>query len=315
MGNEADRVITGIVQQETRLDLALMEIIDDEGISRTWVQNNIKAGLVRCNGELVTKPSLKVKKGDLLEIRLRSRISELQPADVEYSVVYYDEHLAVIDKPPNLVVHPAPSVKGLTLCHGLLKDFPQVKNVGSAERPGIVHRLDKDTSGLMLVALSEKGYAGLTKMISEKSVTRKYLVAVYGVANRPFEVDAPIGRDPRNPTRMAVVPHGKNAYTRFRPVQCLEKVSLLEAELFTGRTHQIRVHLSHAGFYVLGDPVYGNVESRLLAPRVFLHSYYLELEHPITGERLFFVSPLPEDLDECWHILGGGDVVYPTICA
>jgi len=138
------------------------------------------------------------------------------------------------------VVHPAPSVKGLTLCHGLLKDFPQVKNVGSAERP-------------MLVALSEKGYAGLTKMISEKSVTRKYLVAVYGVANRPFEVDAPIGRDPRNPTRMAVVPHGKNAYTRFRPVQCLEKVSLLEAELFTGRTHQIRVHLSHAGFYVLGD--------------------------------------------------------------
>jgi len=103
---------------------------------------------------------------------------------------------------------------------------------------------------------------------------------------------------------MAVVPHGKNAYTRFRPVQCLEKVSLLEAELFTGRTHQIRVHLSHAGFYVLGDPVYGNVESRLLAPRVFLHSYYLELEHPITGERLFFVSPLPEDLDECWHILG-----------
>jgi len=157
------------------LDLALMEIIDDEGISRTWVQNNIKAGLVRCNGDVVTKPSLRVKKGDLLEIRLRSRISELQPADVEYSVIYYDEHLAVIDKPPNLVVHPAPSVKGLTLCHGLLKDFPQVKNVGSAERPGIVHRLDKDTSGLMLVALSEKGYAGLTKMISEKSVTRKYL--------------------------------------------------------------------------------------------------------------------------------------------
>lgn len=315
MGDEAIRVVTGIADRENRLDLALMELIDDEGISRTWVQSNIKAGFVKCNDEVVTKPSFRVKKGDVLEIALRTRISELKPADVEYSVIYHDEHLAVIDKPPNLVVHPAPSVKGYTLCHGLLKDFPQVRNVGSGERPGIVHRLDKDTSGLMLVALSEKGYAGLTKMISEKAVVRKYLVAVWGVASAPFDVDAPIGRDQRIPTRMTVVPHGKHAHTRFKPMQCLEKVSLLEAELFTGRTHQIRVHLRHVGLYVLGDPVYGNAESRLLAPRVFLHSYYLELRHPVTGELLRFVSALPEDLDECWHILGGGDVVYPTVCA
>jgi 23S rRNA pseudouridine1911/1915/1917 synthase len=168
----------------------------------------------------------------------------------------------------------------------------------------------------MVVALSNEAYLKLVKMISEKLVIRKYLVAVVGKVDHPFDVNAPIGRDPHNPTRMAVVQSGKSALTHFKPISVLSNnVSLLEAQLYTGRTHQIRVHLKYEGLYVLGDTVYGNSESQVLAPRVFLHSYYLRLRHPVTGEMLQFMSPLPPDLQMAWNNLGGDNIVYSAICA
>ncbi|WP_018963014.1 RluA family pseudouridine synthase [Coprothermobacter platensis] len=316
MGDEAVRVISGIADLDGRLDIALMDLIDDEGISRSWVQRCIKSGLVQVNGKTAEKSSQHVHPGDRLQITLEPRTTELLPMDVAYEVVYRDQYMAVVNKPPHLVVHPAPSVRGATLCHGLLKDFPEIKDVGSPERPGIVHRLDKDTSGLMLVALNIDSYMRLIKMIASKEVIRKYLVAVLGKVDAPFQVNAPIGRDERNPTRMAVTETGKFAYTSFKPLaQASNNVTLLEASLGTGRTHQIRVHLRYRNLYVLGDETYGNAESSMLAPRVFLHSYFVQFQHPITGEVLCFTCPLPDDLKNAWDNLGGDSIVYPSICA
>ncbi|NPV88602.1 RluA family pseudouridine synthase [Coprothermobacteraceae bacterium] len=315
MGNETTRVVSGLVEAPNRLDIAVLDLIDDESVSRSWVQRAIRGGKVKCNGTTLTKPSYRVKVGDRLEVTLEPRLSQLVPADVKFGVLFYDEHLAVIDKPPNLVVHPAPSVDGLTLCHGLLSRFPQISTVGSPDRPGIVHRLDKDTSGLMVVALSSTAYAELVSMIAERKVKRRYVVAVEGSVSAPFEVSVPIGRDSRNPTRMAVVPYGKPALTRFLPLAHVGGITLLEAELLTGRTHQIRVHLKYSGLPVLGDQTYGSRTSIPLAPRVFLHSYYLAFEHPITSCKMEFVSCLPEDLMHSWLKLGGDIIVHSAFCS
>jgi 23S rRNA pseudouridine1911/1915/1917 synthase len=216
-------------------------------------------------------------------------------------VVFADDHVIVIDKPAGLVVHPGAGNETGTMVHGLLARFPEVADVGEADRPGVVHRLDTGTSGLLVVARSPVAYDSLVEQLSGRSVERVYMVLVWGaVAADAGLVDAPLARGSRDPTRMAVSAGGKEARTRYQVDRRFETpapLTLLECRLETGRTHQIRAHLAAIGHPVVGDDRYrGDRPKVLAAPRPFLHARLLAFDHPATGERLTFESPLPPDL-------------------
>jgi 23S rRNA pseudouridine1911/1915/1917 synthase len=219
---------------------------------------------------------------------------------VVFTVVHEDEQIIVIDKPAGLVVHPGAGNLDGTLVNGLLARYPEIAGVGEMHRPGIVHRLDVGTSGLMVVARTELAYHSLVDALASREVGRVYRALVWGHLDNPVGViDAPIGRDHRDPMRMSVVVDGKPARTRYRvltPVRTPAAVSTLECRLETGRTHQIRVHLSAIGHPVVGDGQYGGIRSAIDSPRPFLHAAGLELVHPATRESLHFASPLPADL-------------------
>ncbi|HEX9259623.1 MAG TPA: RluA family pseudouridine synthase, partial [Acidimicrobiales bacterium] len=218
---------------------------------------------------------------------------------VDVDVVYSDDQVIVVDKPEGLVVHPGAGHDSGTLVHGLLARFPDLAGVGEPDRPGIVHRLDKGTSGLLMVARTEAARVALVDQLARRSAERRYLALVWGVpATASGLVDAPVGRSARDPMKMAVSSTGRPARTRYEirrsfehPVRC----ALLECRLETGRTHQIRVHLEAIGHPVVGDPTYGGVRPGLTAPRPMLHAAGLAFTHPTTGERLRFESPLPGD--------------------
>lgn len=271
------------------------------------------AGLVRVNGR-PARPSLRLKEGDHIVVDVPPRTaSRLVPEERELAIVHEDEHLIVLDKPAGWVVHPGAGVTRGTIANALLHHAPGLARVGGPGRPGIVHRLDKDTSGLMLVAKTEAAYQALVELLRRRRVTRVYRALVWGDPG-PDEglVDLAIGRDPRNRKRMAVVRHtGKPARTRWRALERFGLATLIEARLETGRTHQIRVHLAALRHPVLGDPVYGGRSKKTLSlrqaerslaeallrllGRQALHAAELELAHPITGAPLRFESPLPED--------------------
>ena len=219
---------------------------------------------------------------------------------IEFTVVHVDEHLIVVDKPAGLVVHPGAGNPDGTLVNGLLARFPELADVGEMHRPGIVHRLDVGTSGLLAVARTQRAYHELVDALSNRDVGRVYRALVWGhLANSHGVIDAPIGRDHRDPQRMAVVVDGKPARTRYlvlHEFRTPTEVSVLECRLESGRTHQIRVHLSAIGHPVVGDATYGGVRSGVSSPRPFLHAARLELAHPVTREPLAFDSPLPDDL-------------------
>jgi 23S rRNA pseudouridine1911/1915/1917 synthase len=211
------------------------------------------------------------------------------------TVVYQDDALIVIDKPAGLSVHPGPGHSDGTLVNALLARCPDIQGIGGVIRPGIVHRLDKDTSGLMLVAKTEEAHQSLSAQFKEHTVTKGYLALSVGVVEPASgQIDAPIARDPRHRKRMAVVMGGREARTRYQVVQRFDGYSLLEVYPETGRTHQIRVHLAYLGHPLLGDGVYGK-RSPLL-DRHFLHAHYLGFRHPTSGELIEFRSDLPDDL-------------------
>lgn len=221
-------------------------------------------------------------------------------ASVVFTVVHADEHLIIVDKPAGLVVHPGAGNPDGTLVNGLLAQFPEIADVGESHRPGIVHRLDVGTSGLLAVARTQRAYHELVDALSNRDVGRVYTALVWGhLANPLGVIDAPIGRDHRDPQRMAVVVDGKAARTRYEirgEFRTPTESSLLECRLESGRTHQIRVHLSAIGHPVVGDPTYGGVRGGIDSPRPFLHAARLELAHPVTREALAFDSVLPDDL-------------------
>jgi 23S rRNA pseudouridine1911/1915/1917 synthase len=281
-----------------RLDRTLAELVPE--FSRSYLQQLIEAGAVTLAGAAALKPSLKVKAGERgsVELRPTPQSQAFKAEAIALDVVYEDEHLYVIDKPAGLVVHPAPGNWSGTLLNALL-----ARDAGafSLPRAGIVHRLDKDTSGLMMVARTRAAMDRLVQMIAAREVSRQYLALAHrrweGAARRPVEV--PIGRDPRNRLRMAVVDlqrhAGKPASTVFDLVDNAEEGCLVRATLHTGRTHQIRVHLAHIGHPLVGDDLYGGAPAAGLA-RQGLHAFRLAFAHPMTGEPLVFHSPLPADL-------------------
>ena len=276
-----------------RLDLFLAG--QDLGLTRSQLRRLINDGHVSLNGQ-AAKGSQRVRTGDLVSLSVPGpRPSKVVPQWMPLSVVFQDDELVVIDKPAGLSVHPGPGHPDHTLVNALLALCPGIQGIGGEIRPGIVHRLDKDTSGLMMVAKSHAAHLNLSAQIKDRRVTKGYLALVSGVMERDAGlIDAPVARDPRNRKRMAVVLGGREARTRYRVVQALDGWSLLELYLETGRTHQIRVHLAYLGHPLYGDGVYGRASNSL--NRHFLHAHHLGFRHPSTGEEVEFRSELPPDL-------------------
>ena len=278
-----------------RLDQFLVE--QELGLTRSRLHGLITGGQARLNGR-TAKPAQRVRAGDRVSLTVppRRRL-DLLPQYLPLTVVYQDSDLVVIDKPAGLSVHPGPGHPDGTLVNALLAHCPDIQGIGDAIRPGIVHRLDKDTSGLMVVAKTEPAHHSLSAQIKARKVTKGYLALITGsLPDRQGRIDAPIGRDPRHRKRMAVVSGGRQACTTYRVLEQMAGYSLLELYLETGRTHQIRVHLAYLGHPLMGDRLYGK-GSPMLA-RQFLHAHHLGFAHPMSGEPLDLRSSLPEDLAE-----------------
>ncbi len=275
-------------EEEARLDQYLSQKLE---ISRSRVQKLIKSGNVLVDGKR-TKPSHWLKAGERIVVEMEDEGPGPQPAEVDFRIIYHDSSLIVVDKPQGLTVHPAPGVREPTLVNGLIRIFPEIKGVGSAQRPGIVHRLDKDTSGVMVVARTPEAYLKLQRQFQERVVKKSYIAIVEG--NPPGEGEIPfsIGRDPHHPGKFSVGAYAtREAFTAFRRIKQLGGYSVLLVCPRTGRTHQIRVHLSFAGYPIAGDPIYGNPPGPI--GRLALHAYCLSFIHPEKDERVFFCSPPP----------------------
>jgi len=265
------------------------------GLTRSYLQKLIEEGCVRVNGQAV-RPSAKLKCGDRIDIIIpATEPVQLAAEDIPFEVIYEDINMAVINKPAGLTVYPAPGHPGHTLVNAMLRRFPDLSTFGNSLRPGIVHRLDKDTSGLMAVARNEKARLDLVEQFKSRSVIKKYTVLVKGkIVPERGAIAAPIGRNPADRKRMAIVSRGRQAVTDYRVQQYMQGYSLLEARIQTGRTHQIRVHFAAIGYPVVGDRVYG-VKSALLS-RQFLHAHFLEIALPGSGQIRSFNCALPADL-------------------
>jgi 23S rRNA pseudouridine1911/1915/1917 synthase len=269
------------------------------GWTRVDVQALIADRKVVIEGRPVIK-SRRLEEGEVIDLLAEPEPVGLPgPEDIPIVERWSDEDVIVISKPPGLVVHPGAGNPDGTLANALLHHHPELAGVGEPNRPGIVHRLDRDTSGLMLVARTERAYAGLVEALARHEVERRYFALVWGVPDAPRGViDAPIGRSIRVPTRMAVRQGGRSARTHYEVVESYAdpEVSLLELTLETGRTHQIRVHVAAIGHPVVGDVAYGGNRPSLPLDRPFLHAAALGFDHPVTGARVEITEPLPADL-------------------
>jgi len=293
-------VIPGSLAGE-RLDRAVAMIT---GASRSEVAAAIAAGEVWVNGAPVTKVSTRLAADDVVEgeVAAAVRIERASPdVGVEVSVVHEDADVIVVDKPVGLVVHPGSGNRSGTLVQGLLVRYPELVDVGEPYRPGIVHRLDKGTSGLLVVARTAEAYESLVAQLAARQVERVYVTLAWGAFESPSGVvDAPIGRSTSDPTRMAVASEGREARTRYDVVASFTDpvpATLLECRLETGRTHQIRVHLAAIGHPVVGDDQYGGARPSLPAPRPLLHARRLSFTHPRTRDRATFETGLPADFE------------------
>jgi 23S rRNA pseudouridine1911/1915/1917 synthase len=291
----------------SRLDQILTRTVPE--LSRSAAARLIRSGLVEVDEAVILRPSETVRAGSTIRVRLEPPApTEVEAQEIPLKIVWQDGDLAIIDKPAGLVVHPASGHADGTLVNALLHHLEDLSGIGGELRPGIVHRLDKETSGLLVVAKNDEAHRRLSERWRTPEVRKIYVALVYGTPD-PAEgrIDRPIGRHPKDRKKMAVVPGGREARTRYRTLERFHGSSLLEIELETGRTHQIRVHLASIGHPVVGDPVYGGAQwkgvqgGRVRAllrslDRQALHASRLELVHPRSGDGMVFESPLPEDM-------------------
>lgn len=285
-------------QAGERLDRFLAKILKD--ISRSRIQELIKEGSITVNQQTV-KANYKLKEKDHLEVVIpQARPLEVLPEPIPLDVLYEDKDLIVINKPQGMVVHPAPGHSSGTLVNALLHHCQDLSGINGILRPGIVHRLDKDTSGVLVAAKNDYTHTHLVGQLKEHQVKRIYLALVHGRIQEPAGmIEAPIGRDPRDRKRMAVVEkNGKEAVTLYSVLQRFHDYTLVRLQLKTGRTHQIRVHMSYLGFPVVGDPIYGPRKSHFNLQGQALHAQTLGFIHPGTGEYMEFTAPLPQYFEE-----------------
>lgn len=292
----------------SRLDKALCALVPE--FSRSYLQQLLAQGAVQVNQRVAQKAAYKVKAGDLLQIEMRPTLQSqaFQPEDIALDIVYEDEHLLVVNKAPGMVVHPAPGNWSGTLLNALLARDPRAALV---PRAGIVHRLDKDTSGLMVVARDRSTMDALVALIAERKVSRQYLALALKpwLGARTCSVNRPIGRDPRNRLKMAVVDlavhAGKTAQTDFALLATCDQGALVRCTLHTGRTHQIRVHMASIGHPLVADGVYGGQPAAGMQ-RQALHAFRLAFVHPVTGAPLEFHAPMPADMQAACNFWGLG---------
>ncbi len=303
--SDPDRNLKGKTLSATRLDKALAEA---SGLSRERIKALLSEGRITLGGKPAPGPSTKVAEGSHYEIDLpEPEPAEAIAQDIPLEVVFEDEHLIVIDKPAGMVVHPAAGNPDGTLVNALLHHCEgQLSGIGGVARPGIVHRIDKDTSGLLVVAKTDKAHEGLAAQFADHSIERAYLAIVSGTPVPPAgTVTGAIGRSNRDRKKMAIVEdgRGKHAVTHYRTLKTFGNASLIECRLETGRTHQVRVHMSSIGHPLLGDPTYGRISAplrKLLAAHHFsrqaLHAATLGFVHPATGQPVQFTSEMPQDM-------------------
>jgi 23S rRNA pseudouridine1911/1915/1917 synthase len=306
--NAAPILVASDASSGTRLDVYLAQTV--AGLSRARARELILAGDVRVDGR-TARPSQRVEQGQSISVELPPPIPmTLKPESMDLRVVYEDDDLLVVDKPAGLVVHPAPGHAEHTLVHGLLGLNRDLPGIGGVLRPGIVHRLDMDTSGLLAVAKTERGHASLSAQFASRTVKKGYLALVAPVLpSGQGLIDAPIGRDPRRRQQMAVVARGRPAQTRYRALGAAGRFTLALAMPLTGRTHQIRVHFASIGCPIVGDAVYGGALQ--VAPRQFLHAAALRFAKPSDRTEVELWSPLPPDLEEPMMDLLGGVSAAP----
>ena len=280
-----------------RLDKVLTDIL---GESRNQVEQLIKEGLVSLNGDVITKTGKKLSVGDRVEYRFKEIVpKEPVVVDFDVDILYEDEVMMVVNKPSGLVVHPAPSVKEATLVDWLVQKGVSLSTISGEERHGIVHRIDKDTTGALVIAKTNEAHQKLSEQLQNKSMGRYYLSLIDYPLKESGIVDKPIARNPSNRLKMGIVPSGKEAKSAFcKLLESDKRVELIAVKLFTGRTHQIRVHLESLGRHILGDDLYGFKSKKDTIDRVFLHAYKLYLTHPTTGEKMEVVAPIFSDMQE-----------------
>jgi 23S rRNA pseudouridine1911/1915/1917 synthase len=283
-------------QKGDRIDKAV-SMLDSEW-SRTQVQQWIKEGHVLVNGSPV-KSNYKCSINDKIEIFIPDpEVLDVLPEEMDLDIYYEDKDVLVVNKLRGMVVHPAPGHLTGTLVNGLMAHCKDLSGINGVLRPGIVHRIDKDTSGLLMVAKNDMAHESLVNQLVEKTVTRKYKAIVHGVIPHDFgTIDAPLGRDPKDRQSMTVVDDGKHAVTHFHVLERFNAFTLVECQLETGRTHQIRVHMKYIGYPLAGDPKYGPKKTLEIDGQA-LHAGVLGFTHPRSGEYLEFEAPLPEDFKQ-----------------
>ena len=274
-----------------RLDVNLSK---DGELSRSRAAALIRDGRVTVDGRKETKPSFKTEAGAAIVLDMpEAKPAKTEAQDIPLEILYQDEHLAVVVKPCGMVVHPAAGNDDGTLVNALLFHLDSLSGIGGEMRPGIVHRLDKDTSGLLLVAKNDAAHAALSRQLSDREMEKHYRAMVYGKMKAPDgEIEKPIGRSKTDRKKMAVDENGRWAKTEWKVLKEYPDRTLLDVHIITGRTHQIRVHMASIGHPVLGDPLYGHKRMPDV-PRLMLHAYSLEFTHPVTGERMKFTAECP----------------------
>lgn len=301
MGNEAQFYEAGVALEYNgeRLDVFVAMLAD---ITRSRAGALIREERVQVDGIVQAKTGFKLKAGNAVSVEIpQAAPATVEAEDIDLNILYQDADVAVVFKPSGMVVHPAAGNESGTLVNALLKHLDNLSGIGGEIRPGIVHRIDKDTSGLLLVAKNDKSHVSLSEQIKAHTVHRAYrAIVIGGFRQDSGTVDAPIGRHPTDRKKMAIVPDGRNACTHWTVLEPLKGASLIEARLTTGRTHQIRVHMASIGHPVLGDPVYGPKKSPYpVSGGQLLHAYRIGFVHPTTGEEMIFEAP-PEPRFENW---------------
>ncbi|MGN0775638.1 MAG: RluA family pseudouridine synthase [Candidatus Ventricola sp.] len=268
--------------------------------SRSRISSLMLEGAVSVDGAVQVKPSFKVAAGQCIALSVpQARPVDIVPQDIPLDILYQDADVVIVSKPCGMVVHPAAGNEDRTLVNALLYHVRDLSGIGGEMRPGIVHRLDKDTSGLILIAKNDKAHAALSEQFKERSMEKHYRAVAFGhFPDDSGMIDAPIARHPVDRKKMAVVPDGKPSQTEWKALERLKSATYLDVHLLTGRTHQIRVHMHAVGHPLLGDKIYApSIKTSVHIPRLMLHAYSLAFTHPTTGERMTFCAPLPEKFE------------------
>ncbi len=284
-----------IVDNEDNFRLDKIIALNMKDLSRTMIQEMINRGLVSVNGK-ITKASYKTKLNDQIEIMIEDNTElDIEPENIPLKIVYEDKDIIVVDKPTGMIVHPSPGIINGTLVNALLYHCKDLSGINGVNRPGIVHRIDKETSGLLMIAKNDAAHRSLSNQLKTHSVTRRYVALVHGVIPHvQGKIDAPIGRNPNDRQSMTVTrTNSKNAVTNFTVIKRYKNMSMIECRLETGRTHQIRVHMSYIGYPVCGDPKYGRRKDDFSYGQ-FLHAKKLGFIHPATQKYMEFESELPD---------------------